>query len=70
MASISMAVHFRSTKLVRKNSAAAAVAIVLEEAGDIPEDGQGVEAEAAGATNCFAAGARKGRLPRWKFVVI
>ena len=58
MASISMAAHFRSTKLVRKNSAAevVAVAIVLEEAGEIPEDGQGVEAEAvaAGATNCSA----------------
>ena len=47
-----MAVHFRSTKLVRKNSAATVV-IVLEEAGDIPEDGQGVVAEADGVTSRF-----------------
>ena len=50
---MSMAVHFRSTKLVRRNLVAAvAVAIVRAEAGVIPEDAQGVEAEAAaGATN-------------------
>jgi hypothetical protein len=47
-----MAGRFRSTKLVRKNSAAAVV-IVLEEAGDIPEDGQDVAAEADGVTSRF-----------------
>jgi hypothetical protein len=62
-----MAVHFRSTKLVRKNLAAAVVAIVPEEARDIPEDGRGVEVEAAGAIDCFAAAARKAK---WKLTVL
>ena len=65
-----MAVHFRSMKLVRKNPAAVAAAIVLEEAEDIPEGGQGVEAEAAAATNCPAADARKGLLARRRFAVL
>jgi hypothetical protein len=68
MASISMAVHFRSTKLVRKNPAAAVVAIVPEEAGDIPEDGRGVEVEAAGATDCCSR--EEGRLAKWKLTVL